>query len=66
MGFKNPDHDHVDTPEKAGVSVRKAQQKAIKDIQNPGDRLVARANVADEYRKSHGGKLPGGYKQSDR
>ena len=66
MGFRNPDHDHVETLEEITESIQRAQEKAVKGLSDPMDRLEARAKVANEYRKKHGGKLPGGWLPSDK
>ena len=63
MGFKNSDHDTV---EEITESIVRAQDKAAKGLTDPGDKLVARSRVAQEYRKKHGGKLPGGWLPGDK
>jgi hypothetical protein len=50
-------------PEEYEANVEKRIKE--KNITDPGDRLVERAKIANEYRQSHGGKLPGGYWKSD-
>lgn len=52
------------SPEKYESYVEKRIKE--KNITDPGDRLVERAKIANEYRKKHGGKLPGGYLEKDK
>lgn len=43
------------TPDSFGKYV----EDKVKNIKNPGDRLVERANVVEAWRKKHKGKIPG-------
>lgn len=67
MGFRNPDHDHVDTPDEVAEYVERTTEERIKNkkITDPLARLAERADVANEYRAKHGGKLPGGWLPGD-